>query len=568
MNSLVLLVLGEISKAFLSAAAELLSQEAYEQLLKPGTEEAFQASISSAIQKYASTGTRLQLAEPLLRNNGLLTHQSIAHEIAKVIHNENEPNITLIANYWKREFDNPPHWRDFEREAQLLIDCIYTELRKRKEFRPFFDSQKLRSIDAAAGQMASTLDTIDSTLSHLLQVMESHFGNLHQNFQYAPNLIRKEIYDFSNFIQDRTLGFTGRNWLFDKIQNFIGKHASGFYFVIGEPGIGKSAIASQLVLQNGYLHHFNIGAQGINRTRTFLRNICAQLIAQYKLDYLEIPETVLDDSGFLTKLLNQVSRKLTEGQKCIIVIDALDEVDPRDLIASASPLNLPIILPAHIYFVITMRPKENIKPYVSADQSELTIKSDSKDNLNDVLDFLQSSISRPAITRFLNNNAIDSSDFIATLLDKSEGNFMYLHYVLRDLDMENQFNLELKQLPVGLINYYHFHWKRMRNTNEEGWFNYKLPVLQSLAVAHEPITIGLITKMSGVANRSMVIQTLLEWREFLSIENVEIDKQMYNGYRLYHSSFYEFIKSLEEISDEKVNLRSAEEQLVRNLLGD
>jgi len=130
MNSLVLLVLGEISKAFLSAAAELLSQEIYEQLLKPGTEEAFQASISSAIQKYASTGTRLQLAEPLLRNKGLLTHQSIAHEIAKVIHNENEPDITLIANYWKREFD-----KAYSKNKTPMSDMVNCTQERREQWK-------------------------------------------------------------------------------------------------------------------------------------------------------------------------------------------------------------------------------------------------------------------------------------------------------------------------------------------------------------------------------------------------------------------------------------------------
>jgi len=53
--------------------------------------------------------------------------------------------------------------------------------------------------------------------------------------------------DFSRTIERLAEGFTGREWLFDKLEHWLNQeHGEQFYLLTGEPGVGKSAIAAQL----------------------------------------------------------------------------------------------------------------------------------------------------------------------------------------------------------------------------------------------------------------------------------------------------------------------------------
>ena len=109
----------------------------------------------------------------------------------------------------------------------------------------------------------------------------------------------------------------------EQIDEFIKNNNSGYFFICGDPGIGKSTIAAQLVKKKEYIHHFNIRAEGINKPGIFLKNVSSQLIVKYSLGYSMLPPDATSDGRFLSKLLTEVSAKLASGQKVIIVIDCL-----------------------------------------------------------------------------------------------------------------------------------------------------------------------------------------------------------------------------------------------------
>ena len=53
--------------------------------------------------------------------------------------------------------------------------------------------------------------------------------------------------DFAPFIKERTSNFTGRDWVFGKIDAWLGNKDAGRVFLLtGEPGSGKTAIAARL----------------------------------------------------------------------------------------------------------------------------------------------------------------------------------------------------------------------------------------------------------------------------------------------------------------------------------
>ena len=56
-----------------------------------------------------------------------------------------------------------------------------------------------------------------------------------------------QVLDFSQYIAERTRNFTGRDWVFQAINNWLSKQDASRYFLLtGDPGSGKSAIAARL----------------------------------------------------------------------------------------------------------------------------------------------------------------------------------------------------------------------------------------------------------------------------------------------------------------------------------
>jgi hypothetical protein len=304
------------------------------------------------------------------------------------------------------------------------------------------------------------------------------------------------------------------------------------------------------------VHHFNIRSLSINRTEAFLRNICAQLIAAHDLDHQFLPADATQDGGFLIRLLNEISEKLKPDDKVVIVVDALDEVDDLEASSGNNLLYLPPILPKGVYFLVTSR-RINLRLRIECEQEQLDIEQDQKENRDDVTRYITSKIKRSGIQNYIGEQEIDEALFINHMVEKSQGNFMYLFYVLKDIDRGFFKDLALESLPAGLTNYYEDHWQRMREQSENAWLEYKLPVIIALSIVQEPVSIELISDFSEVKDQRRIRSVLLEWQQFLYERKVEYEGGLQKRYRVYHDSFREFIANKDEVEDEHVDLKKA-----------
>src|SRR6202022_2753422 len=61
---------------------------------------------------------------------------------------------------------------------------------------------------------------------------------------------RAAHWDFASFLAAKLKGFTGRKWLFQEIDEWRAKGPQPALLIIGETGIGKSAIVAALVHEN------------------------------------------------------------------------------------------------------------------------------------------------------------------------------------------------------------------------------------------------------------------------------------------------------------------------------
>jgi hypothetical protein len=411
------------------------------------------------------------------------------------------------------------------------------------------------------------LGNIEDQLASIADLMDARFGELSRHFLDSSTSIRDDIRDFTRYIEEKTRGFVGRQFVFDAVEQFVNNNPRGYFFVRGDPGIGKSALAAQMIKTNGYLHHFNIRSDGINKATDFLKNICAQLIAVYDLDYATLPPEATQDGGFLGDLLEQVSKKL-DGEKCVIVVDALDEVDNTGLSAGANLLYLPRVIPQGIFIVATTRREQLPLRIDIGEQGSLFIEQDDAGNVADITMYVEGQTPEPGIQAYIQRHGIDDELFIEHMVEKSQGNFIYLRMVLPEIESGAYTDLELSSIPAGLNSYYEDHWRRMRQQNELDWFDYKLPVIVALTVVKEPVSIDLIVDFAYIEDKRRIRAVLRDFDQFIFKTDVEYEGGTQRRYRWYHASFFEFIAAKEDIVDERVDLVQANKKIADKLWSD
>lgn len=393
-------------------------------------------------------------------------------------------------------------------------------------------------------------------LSDAQGVVVGEHNRIYQYFQMPEHTgIASKHIGFQPLIAEKTREFVGREFVFKALDSFLNNNPSGYFLIQGEPGIGKTALLSQLIKTRGYPHHFNIAPQNIRSPRQFLANACAQLIARYNLGHKFIPEDATEDSNFLVQCLQEAAADAT-NHPVVLAIDALDESERSNLPARVNALYLPPALPQGAYIVVTSRPLDDFKLEV-ANQQQLFLEPGSDGNMLDIRAYLETYLDNSeSLQMEVKARGLSSEDFYEKLSEKSEGNFIYLRYVLPAIAEGKFGQVELGQLPTGLAAYYRGHWNTMQIADPETFDDLYAPIVCMLAVVREPVTIDQLQKWTK-QERKHIRRAITQWREFLEVSQFEDETK----YRVYHTSFQEFL-------EKQVDLKSYDEIIVQNYLED
>ncbi|MEH1921337.1 NACHT domain protein [Nostoc sp.] len=364
--------------------------------------------------------------------------------------------------------------------------------------------------------------------------------------------------EFKALIEEKTKAFCGRKFIFDEFDDFLKKHPKGYFTVIGDAGMGKSAIAAQSVSKYKAICYFNIQAEGRNTPEQFLQSIRQQLINRYQLQNA--------DNDNLPTLLTKVNEKLTVGEPLVIVVDALDEVEQP---GSGNLLDLPKNLPEKIYFLLTRRryaqnEKRLLTEEVPEQQLDLTANKYEDWNRKDVTEYISTFINdeheHPGLKAWIQKRNIQPPYFIEQVAQKSENNFMYLYYVLPSIARGDYQDLSLEELPEKLQGYYEQHWTQMGMETPEKCTN--AIILCVLVEVGKPISCESIARITG-RDEYDVLELLNKWLEFLR-------KQKQNEedyYSIYHQSFADFLRNQPSLKREKKN-NNIDWQEVHRLISD
>lgn len=333
--------------------------------------------------------------------------------------------------------------------------------------------------------------------------------------------------------------FTGREWLVDQVDRFIGTHGHGHVIVQADAGLGKTALAAWLAWKRDWPCHFTRLSNGRSGLIA-LSNLGAQLIARYGLGDDFASQGVLGDtageSGWFQHVLQaaaDVAR--ASGERVIIVVDGLDEAEPA---AGALPLGLPVLLPPGTFIVATCRTGTDL-PALRQPYQVIEIKAGSRRNAGDLTQYLRGAFTADVELATVLAAAGQVPDAVAAgLLARCGGVWIYLRYVLNELRAGERSVSDIDSLPGDLFSYYAE--SMLANHHDPDWGRLRLPLLATLAVAPEPLPVPVLTRLAGLPDEHPV-QVLCGGRllPFLTVSPPHEDGLL--RYSVYHASLREFL---------------------------
>jgi AAA ATPase domain len=527
-------VLAHVAKL---AASQALPEEKLRRFLGRDPQRlAFQAALKLAFADFRKRHPQYAAA---LFDETLLTSDAVAPILAACLPTGAPPDARALAAAWQRQM---PGRRGTPSETTVTVAADFLEmlgrrLREREEFRLLYHAR-----DAERSALA-----IEQILAVIRPVFERVLDPKHALSSY--------VIDFTSHCKERASRFVGRQALIDSIDEVLADRAfpSGYVVIRGEPGVGKTALMSHLVLTRGYVHHFNIRRRGVTSTDLFRQNICAQLLLRYELDDqdLAFPNA---DPMFLDKALR---RAAGAGElPVVIVVDALDEAERTP---GTDRLGLPGALPDGVYVVATTRPLRTEGLPLERRARDLSLDDEDEANQRDVLEYAVATLSEDSYAERLAEWDTTAPALGALIAGSASGNFMYAVQVLRDIQSGQLTKDQLddpRRLPRGLSEYYGLHWELMRAADPARFARLGQPVVAMLAAAREPVPVAKVAEWinarpDGPAVSLPEVEDMLgEWREYLDEEPGEPPR-----WQIYHESFREFL-------DAKVNIRAQRERQV------
>lgn len=403
----------------------------------------------------------------------------------------------------------------------------------------------------------------DEYLSAGLEIVPSNLESylnsksLQENAELSDSIISpSEVFD-----RVHVDTFVGREWLLKEIDAFLNDNDCGYFVIEAKAGIGKTAFLAWLVRERNYINHFVELATGQEGIFQGLKNLASQLVLAYNLDHFQGIPDLITRQDFFYELLTKASNKLDNNEKIVLVVDALDEAGTP---SGRNVLGLPSTLPKGVFFIVSQRPVNVILNPKCASKTFVIDAEDKDKNIMDIKSFLEKASRWPGVAQALNDSGYTSKEFIKTLIKKSQGIWIYLDFIIREIERGERKLSDLESLPDGLINYYIDYWSnKWRDAEEDQWFEYYLPLLTTLAASQEALTFRSLVRLAEIEfnkkSQMGILQTILneKWAPFIIISQKVSEKR----YRFYHSTLKDFFSG----NVDRDNLSSAKKQFIDTL---
>ena len=384
-------------------------------------------------------------------------------------------------------------------------------------------------------------------------------------------------FNMSEYLEaDRAEDFVGRQWLFREVEDAFEEENIAGVQIIGSPGSGKSALASQLICSrtsSSFIHGRILGYhvckysdKNTQMAGKFVRNL-AEMIARRLPEYGYIV-TNSTDSTYIQRSLTEDCIHHQDPVGCFelavlsplrnlknkprknwfLVVDALDEC----LTQGETGHSIVFLLnnkihrfPPWLKVVMTSR-NESYASLHSSKVKKITIDPDDSRNLKDLEIFVTKRLFKEGpllqrITWWLGDDSVTSITKLATqVLSTSQGNFLFVTELLKDWENSRQELRNAYVLPKTLRDLFHSYFERLYL--RKGSFRPVRHILELLVSTFEPLTQNQMFDLLKVRENSLdeydFKDRLRELGHFLKIGKD-------NTLTLYHLSLTEWLTSEE-----------------------
>lgn len=337
--------------------------------------------------------------------------------------------------------------------------------------------------------------------------------------------------------------FTGRKWLFDEVKKWLNaKNSSRLFFVTGMPGIGKTAIATQLLQNFPEIGAFHLCKKEDSEKSSTRRAICT-LAYQLSTQLPEYREILLlknikkeiarcnDVALFDTLIIQPLNRCANSPDNpLVILIDGLDEAskDGHNPIAKFISNEFKK-LPERFRMIIFSRPEEEVLlPLQSFNPYTLT--SESAYNQQDIRSYLEK-----RLAPYRKNKSYECA--LNILQAQADGVFLYITYVCDEIEKGNLSLNEPHKFPKGLVAFYYDYFERKFGDKNHYRANIR-PVFQLLLASTIPLNEKQIKRLLNWTTDRWD-DFLFDIGSFLRISN--------DGFILpFHTSLYEWLTNKEK----------------------
>jgi hypothetical protein len=348
--------------------------------------------------------------------------------------------------------------------------------------------------------------------------------------------------DFGPEIARFSAGFTGREWLNHELGLWLDNPKGRAFVIIGEPGVGKSAIAAWLS-QTRREQVLGIHFCTSRNTRTlnpfeFVACLVAQLCTQLggyaeavEGRHPEVRRSTASDA--FRELIVEPTRGMpAPAQPLLIIVDSLDEASAQEGETVVDVLvNQAEDLPAWLRIVATTRPEERILQRIRR-LSPFELKAERPENLRDVTDYMHGRLRKRGLA------VLSPSDAAATvhqLEELADGNFLYARMMLDAIEEGNLSPADLGRMTPGLGEFYSTGFNRAF-PDVEAYSRDYLPILKSLAVAVAPIPFVLLQGVTASPPET-VNRRLLKLKPYLRTYGQDNATE----YALFHNSLRDWL---------------------------
>jgi HEAT repeat protein len=406
--------------------------------------------------------------------------------------------------------------------------------------------------------------------------------------------------NFDRYISEKTVGFTGRTWVFTAINKWLGEPQGARIFLLtGEPGSGKSAIASRLVqfstgvevhpsstphLGQNFLSaiHF-CSARDIRWTNphAFIESLAIQLAARYpnfakalaekrahekiRIDIHQQADTIhtggrqigvvinrLDVSGttpedaFLRTICEplEAMRRDQSDMQIVILVDALDEalvysgeVGIIELLARTEAL------PSYVRFILTSRPDDRIESeFIDVEGLSISSRKFKRANQQDLNHYLAS---RQAVLseegKLSQLTLKEQKELFSDVAQKAGGNFLYVRFFLDEMASGQRTIDVMERLPAGLDSLYYESLNRVVKLGKKNWTSDYAPLLGCLTVAKVGLSLAQLQAYTGWTSE-LTWERIGHLQQFIEGSDSQVDIHT-SRYRLYHQSVANLLHS-------------------------